>query len=70
MLKAKKCLIVQNNDKSMKIGIHGNFCRLISKRSEPTQDFAHEGRNLQSKSADIQNVNFHIILNEVDINAF
>ena len=39
MLKAKKCLIVQINDKRMKIGIHGNVSALISKRSESTLNF-------------------------------
>ena len=47
--------IVQINDKSMKIGIHGNFGTLISKQSRPTLNFAHDGRNLQSKMADIEN---------------
>ena len=50
--------IVQINDKSMKIGIQGNFGTLISNRSGPTLDFAQEGRNSQSKMADIENVNF------------
>ena len=54
----------------MDIGIQGNFGTLISKRSRPTLDFAHKGRNLQSKMADIENVNFHVILNKVDGNAF
>ena len=58
MLKAKKCIIVQINDKSMKIGIQDNFGTLISNRSGPTLDFAHEGSNLQSKMADIENVYF------------
>ena len=42
----------------MKIGIHDNFGTLISNRSEHTLDFAHEGSNLQSKMADIENVYF------------
>ena len=42
----------------MKIGIQGDFCMLISKQLEPTLDFAQEGHNLQSKMADIENVNF------------
>ena len=50
--------IVQINDKSMKIGTQGNFGTLISNRSGPTLDFDHEGRNSQSKMADIENVNF------------
>ena len=49
--------IVQINDKSMKIGTQGNFGTLISNRSGPTLDFAHEGRNSQSKMADNENVN-------------
>ena len=53
--------IVQINDKSMKIGTHGNFGTLNSKRSGPTLDFAQEGSNLQSKMADIENVNFSFI---------
>ena len=55
-------LIVQINDKSMKIGIQGNFGTLISNRSGPTLDFAQEGRNSQSKMADIENVNFSYTL--------
>ena len=51
-------LTVQICGKSMKIGIHGNFGTLISQRPGPTLDFAHEGRNLQSKMADIENVYF------------
>ena len=58
MLKAKKCIIVQINDKSMKIGIHDNFGTLISNQSGPILDFAHEGSNLQSKMADIENEYF------------
>ena len=50
--------IVQINDKSMKIGTQGNFGTLISNRLGPTLDFAQEGRNSQSKMADIENVNF------------
>ena len=42
----------------MKIGIQDNFGMLISNRSGPTLDFAHEGSNLQSKMADIENVYF------------
>ena len=42
----------------MKIGVHGNFGTLISKQSGSTLYFAQEGRNLQSKMADIENVNF------------
>ena len=42
----------------MKIGIQDNFGTLISNRSGPTLDFAHEGSNLQSKMADIENVYF------------
>ena len=53
--------IVQINDKSMKIGTHGNFGTLNSKRSGPTLDFAQEGSNLQSKMSDIENVNFSYI---------
>ena len=30
----------------------------ISNRSRPTLDFAHEGSNLQTKMADIENVYF------------
>ena len=51
-------LAVQIYGKSMKIGKHGNFGTLISKRLGLTLDFAHEGRNLQSKMADIENVYF------------
>ena len=50
--------IVQINDKSMKIGIQGNFDTLLSKQSGSILDFAQEGRNLQSKMTDIENVNF------------
>ena len=50
--------IVQINDKSRDIGIQDNFGTLISKRSGPTLDIAQEGRNLQSKTADIENVHF------------
>ena len=50
--------IVEINDKSRDIGIQDNFGTLISKRSGPTLDFAQEGRNLQSKTADIENVHF------------
>ena len=50
--------IVQINDKSVEIGTHGNFGTLILNRSGPTLDFAQEGRNLQSKMADNENVNF------------
>ena len=46
--------IVQINDKSMKIGIQGDFGTLISKRSGPTLDFAQEDRFLQSKMTDIK----------------
>ena len=42
----------------MKIGTQGNMGTLISNRSEPTLYFAQEGRNSQSKMADIENVNF------------
>ena len=49
--------IVQINDKSMKIGIQGNFGMLISNQSGPTLDFSQESSNLQSKMADIENVN-------------
>ena len=35
-----------------------NFSILILKRSKPTLDYAHGGRNLQSKMTDIENVNF------------
>ena len=42
----------------MKIGIQDNFGTLISNRSGPTLDFAHEGSSLQSKMADIENVYF------------
>ena len=55
----KKCIIVRINDKSMKIGIQDNFGTLISNRSVPTLDFAHECSNLQSKMADIENVSFY-----------
>ena len=56
----------------MKIGIQDNFATLISKRSKPTLDFAHEDRNLQSKMADIENVYFSYTfrLIKVDRNAF
>ena len=46
--------IVQINDRSMKIGIQGNFGTLITKRSGPTLDFAQEGRYLQSKMTDLE----------------
>ena len=42
----------------MKIGKYDNFGMLISNQSGPTLDFAHEGSNLQSKMADIENVYF------------
>ena len=42
----------------MKIGVQDNFGTLISNRSGPTLDFAHEDSNLQSKMADIENVYF------------
>ena len=48
----------------MKIGIQDNFGTLISNRSGPTLDFAHEGSNLQSKMADIENVYFSYNLKE------
>ena len=56
----------------MQIGIQDNFGTLISKRSGPTLDFAHEGRNLQSKMADIENMYFPYTfeLLKVDRNAF
>ena len=57
-VKGQKCIIVQINDKSMKIGIQDNFGTLISNRSGPTLDFAHEGSNLQSEMAAIENVYF------------
>ena len=53
--------MVQINDKSMKIVKQDNFGMLISNQSGPTLDFAHEGSNLQSKMADIENVNFSYI---------
>ena len=63
--------MVQINDKSMKIGKHDNFGMLISNQSGPTQDFAEEGSNLQSKMADIENVNFsYIFFHKEDRNAF
>ena len=54
----KKCIIVQINDKSMKIGVQDNFGTLISNQTRPTLDFAHKGSNMQSKMADIENVYF------------
>ena len=56
--------IVQIIDKSMKIGIQGNFGTLISNQSGPTLDFAQEGWYLQSKMADIEifNLRYNIIL--------
>ena len=42
----------------MKIGVQGNFGTLISEQSGPTLYLAQEGRNLQSKMADIENVKF------------
>ena len=42
----------------MKIGIQDNFGTLISNQSGPTLNFAQEGSNLQSKMADIENLNF------------
>ena len=48
----------------MEIGIQDNFGTLISNRSGPTLDFAHEGSNLQSKMADIENVHFSYNLKE------
>ena len=67
MLQSKRVLIIQINDKSMKIVIiiyynNSNFVTVISKRSRPTMDFAHECPNLQSKSADIEFF-FQMILN-------
>ena len=50
--------MVQINDKSVKIGMQGDFGMLISNRSGPTLEIAQEGSNLQSKMADIENVNF------------
>ena len=64
-----RACVVQINDKSKTIGIQGNFGMLILKRSGLILDFAHEGRNLQSKMADIENVNFSYNLNKVDRNA-
>ena len=57
-------MMVQINDKSMNIGIQGNFGTLISNQSGPTLDFAQEGSNLQSKMADIENVNFSYIFKQ------
>ena len=56
--------IVQIIDKSMKIGIQGNFGTLISNQSGPTLGFAQEGCYLQSKMADIEifNLRYNIIL--------
>ena len=53
----------------MKIGIQDNFGTVISNRSGPNLDCAHKGSNLQSKMADIENVNFSQNL-KVDRNAF
>ena len=50
--------IVQINDKSMKIGVQGNFGTPISKLSGPTLDLAQDGRYLQSKMTDIEIFNF------------
>ena len=46
--------MVQIKDKSVKIGIHGNFGMLILKQLGYTLNFAQEGRNLQFKMADIE----------------
>ena len=46
--------MVQINDKSMKIGIQGNFSMLIVKQLRYTLKFSQEGRNLQFKMADIE----------------
>ena len=62
--------MVQINDKSMKIGKQDNLGMLVSNQSGPTLDFSHEGSNLQSKMADIENVNFFILLNKADRYAF
>ena len=62
--------MVQINDKSLKIGTQDNLGMLISNQSGPTLDFAQEGSNLQSKMADIENVNFSYIFDKVDRNAF
>ena len=49
--------MVQIKDKSVKIGIHGNFGMLILKQLGYTLNFAQEGRNLQFKMADIEILN-------------
>ena len=49
--------IVQINDKSMTIGVQGNFGTQISKLS-PTLDLAQGGRYLQSKMTIIEIFNF------------
>ena len=46
--------MVQIKDKSVKIGIPGNFGMLILKQLGYTLNFAQEGRNLQFKKADIE----------------
>ena len=48
-----------SKDKRMEIGLYGNFDMLFSKGYVPSiLNFTHEGCNLQSKMADIENVNF------------
>ena len=50
--------IVQINDKSMTIGVQGNFGTQISKLSGPILDLAQDGRYLQSKMTIIEIFNF------------
>ena len=46
--------MVQIKDKSVKIGIQGNFGMLILKQLGYTLNFAQDGRNLQFKMATIE----------------
>ena len=46
--------MVEIKDKSVKIGIQGNFGMLIFKQLGYTLNFPEEGRNLHFKMADIE----------------
>ena len=56
-------IILQINDKSMKILIRSNFCILISKQPEPIIDLARKGHKLQTKMAAIEILNFAYCFN-------
>ena len=49
--------MVQIKDKSVKIGIQGNFSMLILKQLGYTLNVAQEGHNLNFKTADIEILN-------------